>query len=110
MKIAGMGKNMLFEKLEQEIDMLQRTLVVLSVVAKNGPIGITKIAEETDMPLHKVRYSLRVLELEQLIRPSTHGAVVTELAHGFFNKFDGRIDEMAQKINSLKALHEPDAK
>lgn len=98
---------MLLEKLEQEIDMLQRNLVVLSVVAKNGPIGITKIAEENDMPLHKVRYSLRVLELEQLIRPSTHGAVVTDLAHEFFENFDVRIDEIAQKISDLKTLHTP---
>ncbi|MCK5660825.1 MAG: hypothetical protein KAH86_05645, partial [Methanosarcinales archaeon] len=66
---SGTSENMLLEKLEQEIDMLQRNLIVLSVVAKSGPIGITKIAEETDMPIHKVRYSLRVLELEQLIRP-----------------------------------------
>ena len=99
---------MLLEKLEQEIDMLQRNLIVLSVVAKNGPIGITKIAEETDMPLHKVRYSLRVLELEQLIRPSTHGAVVTDLAHDFFKNIDVRVDEIVQKISNLKTLHAPD--
>lgn len=102
---AGTSENMLLEKLEQEIDMLQRNLVVLSVVAKNGPIGITKIAEETDMPLHKVRYSLRVLELEQLIRPSKHGAVVTDLAHDFFEKIDVRVDGIAQKISNLKTLH-----
>src|SRR5665648_89435 len=103
--VAGAGKNMLLEKLKQEIEMLQRNLVVLSVVAKNGPIGITKIAEETGMSIHKVRYSLRVLELEQLIRPSTHGAIVTGRAHDFIEVIDVDIDEIMQKISALKTLH-----
>ena len=51
--------------------MLERHLQVLRMVIENEPIGIVKMSNETGYPHHKVRYSLRVLEEENLIEPSS---------------------------------------
>ena len=48
----------LTEKVSGELEMLQRHLVILKQVVENEPIGILKLAEETKIPSHKVRYSL----------------------------------------------------
>ena len=47
------------------------------MVIENEPIGIVKMSNETGYPHHKVRYSLRVLEEENLIEPSSQGAITT---------------------------------
>ena len=55
---------MVTEKVKRELEMLRRHLTILKYVVENEPIGILKLAEETGIPSHKVRYSLRVLEQE----------------------------------------------
>ena len=59
----------MIDRLEKEVDMLERHLQVLKMVIENEPIGIVKMSNETGYPHHKVRYSLRVLEEENLIEP-----------------------------------------
>ncbi|MFC7028454.1 hypothetical protein ACFQH8_15515 [Halomicroarcula sp. GCM10025710] len=68
----------MIDRLEKEVDMLERHLQVLRMVIENEPIGIVKMSNETGYPHHKVRYSLRVLEEENLIEPSSQGAITTE--------------------------------
>jgi len=41
-------------------------------------MGIIKLSELTKYPQHMVRYSLRILEQDDLIEPSPQGAVTTE--------------------------------
>jgi predicted transcriptional regulator len=53
---------MLINKIEVELEMLERHLLILKFVIREEPIGIMKLAETTGLPKHKVRYSLRVLE------------------------------------------------
>jgi predicted transcriptional regulator len=60
----------MIESLEDEVEMLERHLEVLTLVIEGEPIGIMKLSNETGYPHHKVRYSLRVLEEETLIEPS----------------------------------------
>ncbi|WP_094228018.1 hypothetical protein [Methanolobus psychrotolerans] len=79
---------MLFDQVNRELELSQRHLEVLKVVIDRGPIGILKLAEETGMPTHKVRYSLRVLEQEQLIKPSSHGAMAGDAVDKFFSDFE----------------------
>ncbi len=74
---------MLISKIELELEMLERHLLILKYVIKEEPIGIMKLAEITKLPKHKVRYSLRVLEHEGLIGPSMHGAVTTDKTRPF---------------------------
>lgn len=82
--------------------MLERHLLVLNMVINNEPIGIVKMSNETGYPHHKVRYSLRVLEEENLIEPSSQGAITTEDTAGFVEDLDEKLDETIEKLESMK--------
>ena len=64
--------------IENELDILKRHIHVLNVLREHQPMGIIKISEYTGYPQHMVRYSLRILEQEGLIEPSSRGAVTTQ--------------------------------
>lgn len=95
---------MLINKLEVELDMLERHLLILKYVIEQEPIGIMKLSEETGLPKHKVRYSLRVLEHEGLIGPSMHGAVTTEKTRKFVEMLDDKIVRLDKKFSEIKKL------
>jgi len=82
--------------------MLERHLQVLQMVIENEPIGIVKMSNETGYPHHKVRYSLRVLEEENLIEPSSQGAITTEETHDFVDDLDGKLDHIVDKLDGMK--------
>ena len=92
----------MIDRLEKEVDMLERHLEVLRMVIENEPIGIVKMSNETGYPHHKVRYSLRVLEEENLIEPSSQGAITTERTETFVDELDGKIDQTMQKLEGMK--------
>jgi predicted transcriptional regulator len=95
-------ENMLTEKVKRELEMLKRHLIILKYVVENEPIGILKLAEETGIPSHKVRYSLRVLEQEGLIAASAPGAVTTERTETFLEDLDFAIDQLQELTKGLK--------
>ena len=95
---------MLISKIEIELEMLERHLLILKYVIGEEPIGIMKLAEMTGLPKHKVRYSLRVLEHEGLIGPSMHGAVSTEKTRQFVQTLDSRIRTLDKKVEEIKKL------
>ena len=82
--------------------MLERHLQVLQMVIENEPIGIVKMSNETGYPHHKVRYSLRVLEEENLIEPSSQGAITTEDTHEFVEDLDEKLDHIVNKLDWMK--------
>jgi predicted transcriptional regulator len=92
----------MIDRLEKEVDMLERHLQVLRMVIENEPIGIVKMSNETGYPHHKVRYSLRVLEEENLIEPSSQGAITTEQTSEFVNDLDEKVDEIIDKLEGMK--------
>ncbi|GEM_PF-136150 len=94
----------LTEKVTGELEMLQRHLVILKQVVENEPIGILKLAEETKIPSHKVRYSLRVLEQEGLIRATAPGAVTTNQTISFLRELDSMIEDLSKKAEDLKEI------
>ncbi len=89
--------------------MLERHLQVLKMVIESEPIGIVKMSNETGYPHHKVRYSLRVLEEENLIEPSSQGAITTERTEEFVSELDGKIDETTAKLEEMKISETPEA-
>jgi predicted transcriptional regulator len=95
---------MLTEKVSGELEMLGRHLIILKCVVENEPIGILKLAEETKIPSHKVRYSLRVLEHEGLIAASAPGAVTTERTKPFLNELESMIEKIRDGVASLKKI------
>jgi len=82
--------------------MLERHLQVLKMVIENEPIGIVKMSNETGYPHHKVRYSLRVLEEENLIEPSSQGAITTERTQEFVDELDEKLNEIVSKLETMK--------
>ncbi len=94
--------NAMIDRLEKEVDMLERHLQVLKMVIENEPIGIVKMSNETGYPHHKVRYSLRVLEEENLIEPSSQGAITTDRTKEFVSELDGKVDLIIEKLEGMK--------
>ena len=82
--------------------MLERHLQVLRMVIENEPIGIVKMSNETGYPHHKVRYSLRVLEEENLIEPSSQGAITTESTQEFVDDLDGKVNTIVDQLQEMK--------
>jgi predicted transcriptional regulator len=99
----------MIDRLEKEVDMLERHLQVLRMVIESEPIGIVKMSNETGYPHHKVRYSLRVLEEENLIEPSSQGAITTERTQEFVDDLDGKIDEISDKLDDMKITESAEA-
>jgi predicted transcriptional regulator len=97
-------ENMVTDKVKRELEMLKRHLIILKHVMENEPIGILKLAEETGIPSHKVRYSLRVLEQEGLIAASAPGAVTTERTEAFLQDLDIAIDGLQEMVRGLKEI------
>jgi predicted transcriptional regulator len=92
----------MIDRLEKEVDMLERHLQVLKMVIENEPIGIVKMSNETGYPHHKVRYSLRVLEEENLIEPSSQGAITTERTQEFVDELDEKLDQTVDKLGEMR--------
>lgn len=52
----------MLKKMKDEIELLSRHVIVIRAVMEHQPIGIMKLSELLDLPFHRIRYSLRVLE------------------------------------------------
>jgi predicted transcriptional regulator len=92
----------LIARIEEELELLGRNVAILEKLAKSPPIGIIRLSEALDLPIHKTRYSLHLLEREGVIQPSADGAVVTDRARTFWADLDGSLDRMAVLIRKLK--------
>lgn len=97
----------MIERLEKQIDKERRDLEVLRVVIREGPIGIVKLSEATDIPEHKVRYSLRMLENDELVEPTPQGAVPADDLDERVERINAGLDELAERIGEL-SLPEPE--
>ena len=93
---------MLTDGIERELKMLERHLMVLKGVIKSEPVGIMKLSEDIGMPPHRIRYSLRVLERADLIRPSLHGATTTKKTKVFMSELDGNLDRIIEGMKGMK--------
>ncbi len=91
----------MLSKLEQEIERMVRHTAILKFVIEQGPIGIIKLAELSSYPQHKVRYSLRILEQQDLIVPSSQGAVATLKAKEFMRMLPGKVKQLSEKLEKL---------
>ena len=69
---------LLTNALEQEIELFQRHLEILKMVMTHEPVGIRGLSSITNLPMHKVRYSLRALEDSGLVKATVKGAVTTK--------------------------------
>src|SRR3972149_9470700 len=93
---------MLTRRVQHELELLNRHIIILKKVIDSGPIGIMKLSLETGIPDHLVRYSLRVLEQEGLIAPSTQGAVATKSAEEAYAGFKSELEKISGMTEELK--------
>ena len=93
---------MLFEQAAAELELIDRHLSVLRQVVENGPIGILRLADATGMQVHKVRYSLRILEQKGLIKPSPQGAVVGDNFDEFIRSAETHFRELEKLLADVE--------
>ena len=94
----------MLSQVEDELELLERHIKVLKLVAENEPVGIIKLSSMSNIPQHKIRYSLRLLENQGVIRPSSKGAVTTEKAKRFFTSLPDRIDKISTKVAEIRKM------
>lgn len=97
----------MLSKIKSEIELVSRHLEVIRAVVEHQPIGIMKLAEVLDLPYHRVRYSLRILEQEGYIRASPAGAVATPLTADLLATLDAEVDEL---IGLLRVIQEENSR
>lgn len=85
-----------------ELELLARHVRMLQFVQKHGPIGIIRLGQLLNTPKHKVRYSLRILEKEGYIRPSSAGAQATDKVTSFFESVQALLGDVTKEIESLR--------
>jgi predicted transcriptional regulator len=95
-------KDGVFGRAYDEMELLERHIRMLTVTKDNQPIGLTRLSEMLDIPKHKVRYSLRLLENDGLISATSEGAVVTEYYEEFMKSLAGRLDSLADMVVKMK--------
>jgi predicted transcriptional regulator len=95
------------ERLSNQVEKESRDLAILEAVIGNGPIGIVRLAEETGIPEHKVRYSLRMLENDGLVEPTPQGAVPAEDIADRVVDINGGIDGLVGRLEELEAALRP---
>lgn len=96
------------DRLPNQVAKERRDLRVLQAVMEFGPIGIGRIADETDVQEYKVRYSLRMLEDDGLVEPTDDGAVpVADLPERIEEMNEG-IDHLIERLESLKGIFPED--
>ena len=95
-------RSALTSKIEAEVKLLQRHVAMLKAIMENQPIGIIRLSELLNFPQHKVRYSLRILEQEGLIKPSPEEAVTTDKLEEFLDYLKGVLDSMSGTVQELR--------
>lgn len=99
---SGGEKLPLAERISFELDLLGRNIVILDQLGRGGPMGIIRLSEILHIPVHKVRYSLHLLEREGVIQPSADGAVLTERAKEYGESLSRSLENMTRLITQLR--------
>jgi predicted transcriptional regulator len=92
----------LADRILAELELLARNVDILERLSDNHPMGIIRLSEALKLPIHKVRYSLHLLERQGVIEPSAEGAVVTERAQEYLRDMERSLDRMAEITRHLK--------
>ena len=88
--------------MKDEIRLLSRHVLVIRAVMEHQPIGIMKLSELLDLPFHRIRYSLRVLEQLGYIRATPAGATVTSQTEDLLCHLDDNLDDLIDLLESMK--------
>jgi len=95
-------RHSLIERLDGEVEMLERHVKLIATLREHQPIGIIRLSELLDLPQHKIRYSLRILEQDGLISPSAEGAVLTNGNEEFSLELEQFLKVLEQRVSSIR--------
>jgi predicted transcriptional regulator len=95
------------ERLRDQVEKESRDLSILAAVIDDGPIGIVRLAEETGIPEHKVRYSLRMLEDDGLVEPTPQGAIPADDIDDRVADINAGLDRLVERLEELEAAIPP---
>ncbi|WP_299268185.1 winged helix-turn-helix transcriptional regulator [Halorientalis sp.] len=90
------------ERLRNQVEKERRDLTILQAVVADGPIGIVKLSERTDVPEHKVRYSLRMLENDGFVEPTPEGAVPADDIADRLERVNDGVDELVERLERVR--------
>ena len=96
------GSTHLGDRIASELELLRRKVELLERLSNGPPIGIIRLSETVNLPVHKVRYTLHLLEREGVIQPSADGAVVTDLAATYWVRLEHALERMTEQIEFLR--------
>lgn len=85
-----------------ELELMRRKVELLERLSSGPPMGIIRLSEVVQLPVHKVRYTLHLLERDGVVQPSADGAVVTDLAANYWARLSVALDKMTEQIAYLK--------
>ena len=85
----------------EEFALLERHILILKTVKNNQPVGLIRLSEMTGIPKHKVRYSLKLLEAEGIIKATTEGAIVTDRYDEFLKNISEYVKGLYSKVEEL---------
>jgi predicted transcriptional regulator len=102
MQEKNRDKNAITNVAEKELDLLIRHIDILKTVRDHGPIGIIRLSQVTGQPQHMIRYSLRTLEHDGVIKPSAQGAIVTDKIHETLGTIETTLGDMITTMNDIK--------
>lgn len=90
------------DRIAAELELLARNVDVLQRLSGKAPLGIIRLSEALNLPIHKVRYSLHLLEREGVIQPSADGAVVTDQTRQYWDSLHASLGRMTTLIQRLQ--------
>ena len=88
----------------KEIELIERHIRMLYATKMNQPVGIIRLSEILDLPRHKVRYSLRILEKDGVIVATPEGAVVSDRYDSFMRETNEYLAHLINRIGEVKNL------
>jgi predicted transcriptional regulator len=101
---VGMGEDSrLTSGAYKEIELIERHIKMLRITRENQPVGIIRLSEILELPRHKVRYSLRMLERDGVIVATPDGAVVSERYECFMREMSEYLRELKERIEEVRA-------
>lgn len=98
------SEHMGLDRLADQVEKERRDLRILEAVIEHGPIGIVTLSEEADVPEHKVRYSLRMLENDELVQPTPQGAIPADNIAERVAAINEGLDHLRERTESLKTV------
>ncbi|MBQ8179426.1 MAG: hypothetical protein IJ026_03140 [Candidatus Methanomethylophilaceae archaeon] len=97
------GKKDPMGSISEEFELLERHIMILKTVRDNQPVGLIRLSEMTGIAKHKIRYSLKLLEGEGIIRATPEGAVVTDKYGDFMESIEEFATGLHNKVEGLLA-------